>query len=220
MTLRLLPAALAALVAAGCMQTTVKPTERRVLTPEEVAESDARRKQQKGEDAAAQKPPEPPPPAPGSAAEIEHFRAESAKAPADPKWHFLLGRAYETQNPPKLELAEIRYREGGRLIAAGQYGNDAYTGPHYYLGRVLFKENKFAEALAELKRAVDVKPLKELGIEAYYLNPDYRESYHLIGQIQYHLKNITDSEDAFKLFLKYGGERDRVVTFFPQLIAE
>ena len=205
---RLLPAVLAVLATAGCLQTTVKPTERRVLTADEAAEADRTRKEHKAADA-----PVPTPPPESAAQEIERYRKESDLHPGDPQWHYLLGMAYEKQG--KLELAETRYKEGAKLIQP----SDQYTGPHYYLGRVLAKEGKYLAAIAELDRAVAVKPIDRLG-EGYYLNPDYRESYYLLGAVHHKLGALSDSEQAFKRFLKYGGERDRVLPFFPELIAE
>jgi hypothetical protein len=69
-----------------------------------------------------------------------------------------------------------------------------------------------------------VKPPQNLDpeaqIEAYYLIPDYRESYLLLGQALYRLKDMSGSEQAFKLYLKYGGDRERVVSYFPHLLAD
>src|SRR5947209_1986020 len=112
MSPRLLPAALAVLAAAGCMETTRQPVDRHIMTADEVAQSDERLKEKKAADAkataeAAKAPPAPPP---GSREELEQLLATSEKEPSDPKWHFLIGRIYEHQNPPKLELAELRYR--------------------------------------------------------------------------------------------------------------
>lgn len=198
----------AATLTAGCMQTTVKASERRVLSAEEAAAAKKLRQEKEGE----KKPAGPPAPTPPQTLEqeIERLRGLVEKEPQQPKWHYLLGMAYEEQG--RLELAELRYRRGGELIPKGQY-----TGPHYFLGRVLAKEGKWTPALAELEKAVAVKPPD---VEGYYLNPDYRESYYLVGAIQHRLRNLAESEKALKLFLKYGGERHRVVEFFPELITE
>jgi tetratricopeptide (TPR) repeat protein len=212
---------LLALAGAGCMQTTIKP-ERRILTQDEAARANAAERDKKkgvGE-------PVPPPPEELSpAAEIEELRRKAEKEPLKPEWHFKLGMLYERQT--KYELAELRYREGGRLIREKDHGQENYTGPHFFLGRVLAKQGKWEPALAELKAAVAVKPPTVMGdrpeverVEGYYLNPDYRESYYLIGAIQYRLGALTDSEKAFKLFLKYGGEKNRVVDYFPEMIAD
>jgi tetratricopeptide (TPR) repeat protein len=196
-------------VGAGCMQTTVKPTERRILTAEEAVEAEKQRKEQREKDGL------PPAPKPvvnlSPEKEIEYLRTAVEKEPTNPKWHFLLGRAYENQG--RLELAELRYRRGGDLIAP----KDKYTGPHYFVGRVLARQGKMKEALAELQKAVAVKPFDE---EAYYLNGDYRESYYLMGFIHHRLRNVSDSEECFRKFIKYGGERDRVIDFFPEMIAD
>jgi tetratricopeptide (TPR) repeat protein len=206
MTLRVLAAAFAVVALAGCMERTVK-TSQRVATAEEMAKLDEERKKARG-DAAT---PEGQPTGPTSLeAEAERLRGEVEREPQNPKWHFLLGQVYEKQN--RLEIAELRYRRGAELIPDGQY-----TGPHYVLGRVLAKEDKLAQALGELQKAVAVKPPD---VEGYYLNPDYRESYFLLGAITYHMGDQGTAERNFRQFLKYGGETSRVVQFFPELVAE
>jgi cytochrome c-type biogenesis protein CcmH/NrfG len=142
--------------------------------------------------------------------EAERLRAEVDREPQNPKWHFMLGQVYEKQN--RLELAELRYRRGAELVPT-----DHYTGPHYVLGRVLTKQEKWAQARDELQKAIGVKPLDDEGL---YLNPDYREAYFLLGVIAYQQHDVGLAESNFKLFLKYGGESSRVVTFFPELVAE
>lgn len=203
-------------LALGCTTTSVRTTSRRVMTAEEAAQADRdRREAKEGKPRpAAAKPPA------TVDEEIERLRGEIEREPQNPKWHFMLGLVYErlaerAQGPERqgqLELAEIRYRRGSELIPAGQY-----TGPHFYLGRVLFKEQKWAPALAELKKALAVKPPD---LEGYYLNPDYRESHYLIGAILYREGALDESKQNFKLYLKYGGDAARVVDFFPELLAE
>jgi len=195
-------------LAQGCLQTTVKTTDRRYLTAEEAAEAEQRRKDAAAERGEVEKPKELPRTV---EQEIDRMRGLVEKEPLNPQWHFELGRLYEEQG--KFELAEFRYRRGGDLI---QFRN-AYTGPSASLGRVLAKQGKTVGALEALRTAVAVKPHD---IEGYYFNPDYRDSYFLIGAIEYGRKNVGDSERAFRLFLKYGGERNKVIDFFPDLIAE
>lgn len=210
LVLALLAVAVTSGTAVGCMQTTVKPTERRILTAEEAAELKKQRETEKGETAKKDGTPVPEPRPRTPEAEIEYLRAQSEKEPQNPKWHFQLGTAYERMG--KLELAELRYRKGGELIP-----RDQYTGPHFLLGRVLAKQDKYGAALAALKQAVAVKPPD---VEGYYLNPDYRDAHFLMGAIYYKQKNMAESERCFKEFLKYGGDREKVVDFFPEMIAE
>jgi tetratricopeptide (TPR) repeat protein len=194
-----------AAIAAGCTTTTVKSSQTRLLTADDAARADRERRKERTDEQrpAPQRPPT-------LEAEIERLRAEIEREPQNPKWYFMLGQIYERQG--RFELAELRYRKGGELIPA-----DQYTGPHYFLGRVLAKQEKWTQALAELERAIGVKPPD---LEGYYLNPDYRESYFLIGAISYRLGDLTTSERSFRQYLKYGGETDRVVQFFPELVAE
>ena len=200
--------AAAGMAAGGCMTTTVKPTTRRVVSGDDSAKA-ARDKE--NDETAKQARQEPLPTRPLSLEEeAERLRAQVEKEPQQPKWHFLLGQVYERQN--RFELAELRYRRGAELIPS-----DQYTGPHYFIGRVLAKQQKWAQALAELNKAIAVKPPDE---EGHYLNPDYRESYFLIGAIAYRQGDLSGSERAFRQFLKYGGETSRVVEFFPELVAE
>ncbi len=210
------------LAASGCPTATVKTTQRRVITAEEAAGAERARREQKAEDAEARAVPAARPRPPATLEEeAERLRAELQREPQNPKWHFLLGWVYERQasaaqteaaRKAALELAEIRYRRGGELIPPGKY-----TGPHHFLGRVLFKQGKLPQAAAELRRAVAVTPPDP---EGYYLNPDYRESHFLLGVILYTDGALDDAERHFRLFLKYGGEPERVVDFFPELLAE
>jgi uncharacterized protein len=205
----LLAGLLGAVAATGCTVQTVKKTDRRVLTAEESAARSAKGDGGEGEGDATRTAATP---GPRSLAEqIEEYRASSEKEPQNPRWHFLLGRAYEQDR--KLELAELRYRKGKDLIQ----NPDQYTGPHFLLGRVLAKQEKWDQAMAELTKAVAVKPSDE---EQYYLNEHYRESFFLIGVGEYHRKNTRAAESAFQQFLKFGGERDRVIPFFPKMVAE
>lgn len=205
-TFAVVGAAAAVAAALGCTETTVKPTKRRILTAEEAART-AREREEAAENGEAERTPRPPA---SLEEEAERLRAQIEREPQNPKWHFLLGLVYERQK--RYELAELRYRRGAELIPPGRY-----TGPTYYLGRVLAKQGKWAQALAELEKTIAVKPAD---IEGYYLNPDYRESYFLIGAISYRLGDLTRSERAFRDYLKYGGETKRVIDFFPELVAE
>jgi tetratricopeptide (TPR) repeat protein len=216
-----LTAAALALVASGCMETTVKK-DSHVLTQDEAAASMAQ-KEKKPDAKADAAPPAPPPPATPEQ-EIARYRAESEKDPQNPKWHIVLGWTYERvadrskgADHGMLELAELRYRKGLELMSAGKFGADRYTGPHVDLGRVLRKEGKLEAALFELRRAVNVPPADAEGL---YLNADYRDAYYMIGEIEWVRKNVAEAEQAFRLYLKYGGDRDRVVKYFPELIAE
>jgi tetratricopeptide (TPR) repeat protein len=200
-------ASLAALM--GCMQTTVKTTDRRVLTPEEAAEADAKRRAER-ESKSASEPPRPVRPL-TKEEEIVRLRGLIEKEPHNPQWHYELGLVYERDQ--KLELAEIRYARGAELLR----GHQNLTGPDFFLGRILFKQGKGQASLAHLNRVLAVPPAND---EGYYQNEHYREAFFMVGVVEYSRKNMAESERALKQFLKYGGEKDRVVTYFPSLIAE
>lgn len=194
---------------AGCMQTTVKTTDRRILTPEEAAEADARRRAEREAKNAAE-PPRPVRPL-TKEEEIVRLRGLIEKEPHNPQWHYELGLIYERDQ--KLEQAEIRYTRGAELLR----GHKNLTGPDFFLGRVLFKQGKGEAALAHLNRVLAVPPAND---EGYYQNEHYREAFFMVGVIEHSRKNMAESERALRQFLKYGGERDRVVTYFPRLISE
>lgn len=208
MTIRFAAALIGLAAVAGCtMETTVRSSSQHIMTPEEAAKRDHDRK------AKAEMPPPAMPQPTTLEGEAERLRAEVERHPLDPKWHFLLGQVYEKQG--RLELAELRYRRGAELIR--ETPETQYTGPHFFLGRALAKQEKWGPAAAELSKAIAVKPPD---IEGYYLNPDYRESYYLLGAIAYRQHDMGASERNFRQFLKYGGETSRVVEFFPELVAE
>jgi len=141
--------------------------------------------------------------------DIDRLREKLKEDPKNPEWYFRLGSAYEQRQ--FLGDAERYYRQGKALCPSG------YTGPHFYLGRVLLHQKRFDEALAELQACVAVKPLAP---SVLYSNPDYRESFYLMGFIHYVREDKALSEECFRLFIQYGGERSRVAHFFPQLIGE
>jgi tetratricopeptide (TPR) repeat protein len=139
---------------------------------------------------------------------IQNLRKKAEEEPKNPKWQFLLGRLYEQQK--QNQLAEIRYRKALRLIPRSKF-----TGIHYRLGRVLALQGKYNSAIFELRRCVGIK---QSDPDNYYLNPDYRESYFLLGKIyQYVKKDRTKATECYEKFLEFGGERMRVVDLLHEL---
>lgn len=141
--------------------------------------------------------------------DIDALRARIKEQPQNPEWYFKLGRAYEQRQ--FLGDAERYYRQGKALCPPG------YTGPHFYLGRVLVHQKRFDEALVELQACVAVKPMAPSVLVS---NADYREAFYLMGFIYYVKEERSLSEECFRLFIQYGGERGRAAHFFPHLIAE
>ena len=216
MTSRALSGAVLALLAVaaapGCMETTVKSTNKSVLTSDKIAEIEWQKKHESGGDETKKAAPKDEGPNKQWTAdqELEYYRAKSEKEPNEPRWHFECGRLYETHS--KFELAEFRYKTGAKFLP-----RNVYTGPPASIGRVLAKQGKTDAALTWLREAVAIKPRD---VEGYYFNPDYRESYFLIGAIQFHRKDEWAARAAFKEYLRLGGDRGKVVDFYPEMVAD
>lgn len=179
---------------AGCVQTSVRPVERHVLSAGEAEQRANARAKTAGE------PTDP----------VEILEANLDKDPKNPRWLFELGRVHEVRG--ELALAEVRYRAGLEATEPGRY-----TGPALFLGRVLVKEGKFAEAMAHLEAVVAVTPPDP---EGYFLNAHYREARFLLGVCSYRLKQLARAKAEFRRYLAIGGSRDQVVTYFPELLAD
>lgn len=127
--------------------TTVKPTERRMITNAEARE--ARLKDGKP---------------------IEEVLAERLEQePDNPKWYFELGLEHERRQ--EFGRAEELYREGAKLLDTTRF-----TGPNFFIARTLVKRGKQDEAIPLLQRVLQVTtPSEEDRIrnphyrEAHYL---------------------------------------------------
>lgn len=121
--------------------------------------------------------------------------------------HYLAGRLCERME--RLADAQVEFARVVELIGAGRD-----PAPHYWLGRVLARRGDFARALAELEVAVGVVEADE---QIYIVNPHYREAYYLIGTLHRIQGDEDRMLDAFARFLHYGGERERIYRYLPQL---
>ncbi len=130
--------------------------------------------------------------------------------PNNPKWYFELGAVYEMRRD--YERAEALYRQGAKYIDAGHY-----TGPDMAIARVLIKQGKLDDAVHHLQRVVAVPPRSQQQLVA---NPDYRDAYYLLGAIYFNRGDVDAAREAFRSFLRLGGDKERVVPYFPKLVAE
>jgi len=182
------------LLVQGCVQTSIRPIERSVLSATEAQQRAEKRARVAGE------PTDP----------VERLEARLDKDPNNPRWLFELGRLREARG--EHALAEVRYRAGLAAVKPGRY-----TGPSLFLGRVLVKQGKFADAMPHLQAVVAIKPL---GTQGYFLNPHYREARFLLGLCSYRLDKFAQAKAEFRRYIAIGGARDHVATYFPELLAD
>ena len=122
--------------------------------------------------------------------------------PNDSKYHYQLGRIHLRSG--ELDAAEIHFRKATALVTQNRY-----TGPHAALGYVLAKSERYAEAIAEFKRCVEIEPE----------NPSF---YYFLGSVYDILGDHEATIDHFQGYLTRGGVtyRDKVQFILEKLGVE
>ena len=65
-----------------------------------------------------------------------------------------------------------------------------------------------------------VTAIKPTNKQGYFANAHYREAHYLLGLVHYQAKRAEPSETAFRRYLRLGGDKAKVVRFFPELVAD